>query len=102
MLRRNCFRLLMSVGLLASFVFLGGPGCTHDFNQFEQGGGGGVAAADCADAGLVLCGTRCTNTQSDPSSCGACGHDCGADGGATCKSGVCSCPNGLTSCPSGC
>lgn len=43
-----------------------------------------VASVAC-DVGTA-CGTRCVDTQKDPSSCGRCGHDCG---GGMCTSGVC-------------
>lgn len=46
---------------------------------------GPVEASVTCDVGTA-CGSRCVDTQKDPSNCGRCAHDCG---GGMCVSGVC-------------
>ncbi len=50
----------------------------------------------------VLCGTACTDLQTDETSCGACGHAC--DAGTACDRGACAitCGAGLTACDGRC
>src|SRR5690349_16497994 len=53
---------------------------------------------DPAACALTTCGTACTNVQTDPANCGACGVSCGA--GLVCNLGACSssCAAGLAAC----
>ena len=44
------------------------------------------APLDCGDAGLVQCGSACSDLQTDAHNCGFCGHDCGT---GTCAKGMC-------------
>jgi hypothetical protein len=37
----------------------------------------------------MLCSGTCTNTHSDDSNCGTCGHACDVAAGAFCSLGVC-------------
>ena len=53
----------------------------------------------CATAGQTLCDSRCTDLETDPGNCGACGTICA--GLATCISGTC-CPQGQTVCSGTC
>jgi hypothetical protein len=48
-----------------------------------------------------LCGTACTNTQTDSNNCGACGRACSV-AGQQCASGNCQCPSGTLSCSGSC
>lgn len=50
------------------------------------GGAGGGVVLQCS-AGLTLCGSSCSNTQTDFSNCGMCGRACTA--GQYCASGSC-------------
>jgi Stigma-specific protein, Stig1 len=85
---RNAVLLLLSVGLVA------GSGCS------AQSPAPPVANA-CA-AGLLECGGACSNPQSDPANCGACGHVCA--GGLFCSLGACSqtCAASTTACAGQC
>lgn len=49
------------------------------FDLDAQGGGSGSGSGSGS-------GDSCVNTQTDPTNCGACGHDCG---GAACSAGLC-------------
>jgi hypothetical protein len=49
--------------------------------------------------GLVEDGCE-VNFKSDPSNCGACGHECGP--GVRCFQGICGCPSGQTDCNGRC
>ena len=40
----------------------------------------------CVDAGMLVCNSTCTDPTTDPSNCGACGHDCVGGG---CIASVC-------------
>lgn len=81
---------LLSVGTVACSDTLG-PGGT----------GGGTGAVQCP-VGYGVCGAACSNPQSDPYNCGACGNACGA--GLVCSLGACSdsCAAGLTACGAAC
>jgi len=50
----------------------------------------------------VICGNTCTNTQSDPANCGACGTACGTS--MLCVAGTCqlTCPMGASACGGTC
>jgi hypothetical protein len=49
--------------------------------------------------GLNLCGTQCTNLQTDPADCGRCGNGCN---GGSCMNGGCSCSAGKSLCNGTC
>jgi hypothetical protein len=44
------------------------------------------APLSCGDGGLVACGQKCVDLQTDQANCGFCGHDCGT---GTCTAGKC-------------
>ena len=71
-------------------------GCLED-----SGVSGEPDAGACADS-VVDCGAGCTDTTTDPSSCGACGRACEPD--EYCSGGECvgECPNGLAACGQSC
>ncbi len=48
-----------------------------------------VQCVACGFSGTQACGPTCTNLQTDPANCGACGAPC--DVGDTCQSGSCVC-----------
>jgi hypothetical protein len=51
--------------------------------------------------GEVLCGSSCTDTDTDDENCGACDYEC--PGEPTCEGGACSaCPTGETACGNEC
>jgi Glycosyl hydrolase family 12 len=62
-------------------------------------GKGGTTGVTCA-SGQKACSQGCTNVQTDPQNCGACGTACGT--GQTCSAGVCACGTGLLSCGGSC
>ena len=64
-------------------------------------GDGGTAPLQCPD-GQILCGDRCSDTNTDPLNCGSCGEACG--GGEVCNMGGCdtSCGADLTDCNGSC
>ncbi len=48
----------------------------------------------------LYCKGQCTNTDTDPDNCGACGNQCTS--GASCSNGRCLCPGGQTLCNGTC
>lgn len=54
---------------------------------------GGVCSCP---TGTAPCGGTCTAFDSDPTSCGSCGHGCAT--GEYCKSSTCTCSSGLSRC----
>jgi hypothetical protein len=78
-----------SLVCLPTDVCVAGPG--DDGGAGDDGSTGNnppppEASDSCTTQGLTACGGTCTDTSSDPHSCGACGHDC--QGGA-CSGGLC-------------
>lgn len=63
---------------------------------------GYVPCRGCASPcnGGQFCNGLCTDTNTSPFNCGACGNQCPA--GVGCVNGVCGCSPGYTNCPSGC
>jgi hypothetical protein len=56
---------------------------------------GTCTSGTCCGVSQTICGTSCTNLQTDSNNCGTCGAVCG--GGASCNSGSC-----CSSCPGSC
>jgi hypothetical protein len=56
--------------------------------------------AACFSTAPTLCGTTCTNTNTDNNNCGACGTVCAAP--ETCNGGSCSCASGTSLCGGAC
>jgi len=56
----------------------------------------------CSGEGLLTCGGRCVDTQSDRGNCGTCGTVCGSE--QVCSNGDCQlhCVGGTTKCSDGC
>lgn len=89
-------------GLFAA-LSLGAVACS---DTLGPGGTGGTGTTDrlggSCPAGYAACGASCSNPQSDPYNCGACGTACGI--GLVCSLGACSdsCAAGLTVCGAAC
>lgn len=66
--------------------------------------GASCGGQTCSGATPDLCGTTCTNKQTDNNNCGICGNACTA--GQTCTNGACGttnqCPTGQTACSGVC
>jgi hypothetical protein len=61
---------------------------------------GGQCSSSCGGADPNLCGSTCTNTQTDSANCGSCGTAC--MGGMQCSTGNCGCPSNTHVCSNAC
>jgi hypothetical protein len=81
----------------------GGTASVASMSNSGSPSNGGTVPADCP-LGETACGTRCTDTESDPLNCGMCGSACPVVGHAatSCESGGCqlACDDGYANCNS--
>lgn len=93
-------RSVWLLGVLAAAASAAPLACSGD------NGGTGDASSDVTACGapLLECGSSCTDPQSDPNNCGACGTKCDTANAEVCSQGTCAlaCGGGTSKCGGSC
>jgi hypothetical protein len=71
-------------------------GCTGQPGTSDQVGPFTCTAPLSCTAPQIMCNSACTNPNTDPNNCGACGTACNS--ALVCSAGACICPNSLMNC----
>src|SRR5262245_20417844 len=97
-----------SVGSSGSVVSSGAGGSGGSSGSVVSGSAGGSGGSSSAGgsggcaAGEVDCGGGCTDLETDPANCGACGVACGPGNGCTAGACGCECEVGWIACDASC